>query len=183
MSSGPLATSQTGTVGEELRAELEATRRAYHDLLSSLSVADWNRRSGNRAWTIGEVLFHMTLALRFLPAAVRLLRGRGWAPKLPASLFDWVNVVYTRLGARRLSLQTVGERYDAAHDDVLRLLETIREDEWSLGREYPDWDPQLSGHVTLETLFRYPAIHFATHAEEIRSGLASRSGDGDEHGV
>jgi hypothetical protein len=38
----------------------------------------------------------------------------------------------------------------------------------------PDWDALLSGRVTrvmIERLFHYPAIHFKSHAEQIRQGL------------
>jgi len=170
-------------IRDGVRAELEATRTAYHALLGSISVADWRKTSGNPAWTIGEVLFHMTLALRLLPSDVRLIRGSGWAPKLPASLFNWLNVAFTRWGARKLTQETVAEKYDEAHDKVLCVLETILDDEWEKGAEYPSWDPLLSGHVTLERLFHYPAIHFQSHAQQVRSGLVRDSAGEEERGV
>ena len=43
-----------GSPREEIRAELEATREAYHALLESLSEEDWKRASGNPAWTVGR---------------------------------------------------------------------------------------------------------------------------------
>ena len=177
-------------VGQQLRADLEATRAAYHQLVRELSAEDWRRQSGNLAWTIGEVLYHMTLALRLLPGDVRLIRGKGWTPKLPAQLFNWLNVLFTRLGARTVTLQTVGQKYDAAHATVLELLATVQDDEWERGAEYPDWDPLLSGFVALSRLFGYPTIHFEAHAEQIRQGLehsGSRieltSVEGATHGV
>jgi hypothetical protein len=59
-----------------------------------------------------------------------------------------------------------------AHANALAALETIRDGEWGLGREYPDWDPMLSGYVTLERLFRYLKLHFEVHQEQVRQGLA-----------
>ena len=162
-----------GVLREEIRAELEATRQAYHGLLGSLSDEDWPKPSGNPAWTVGQLTVHMTFAPRMLPADVGLIRRGGWMPKLPAFLFNWSNVLMTRWSARKESVRTVGALYDAAHDNALRVLETIQDEEWSLGREYPDWDPMLSGYVTLERLFRYLAIHFKVHEEQVRQGLAA----------
>lgn len=159
------------TMREEIRTELEATRVAFHKLLDSLSDEDWHKRSGNPAWTIGEVLFHMTLAPRLLPNDVRLIRGGRSAPKLPAFLFHRLNIIVTRVGARKLTRQVVGEKYDAAHEGVLEVLETVEAGEWSKGVEYPEWDPLLSGNVTMERLFRYLALHFEVHAEQIRQGM------------
>lgn len=164
--------SEGGSLSEEIRAELDATRQAYRGLLASLSDEDWPKPSGNPAWTVGQLMVHMTFAPRMLSADVKLIRRGGWMPKLPAFLFNWSNVLMTRWSARKESVHTVGALYDAAHDNALRVLETIQDEEWSLGREYPDWDPMLSGYVTLERLFRYLAIHFKAHEEQVRQGLA-----------
>jgi hypothetical protein len=161
-----------GAIRDEIRAELEATRTAFHTLLESLSDEEWGQLSGNPAWTVGEVMYHMTLAPRFLPEDVRLIRRLGWAPKLPGGLFNALMALLTRLGARNCTPQDVAERYDAAHARMLGVLQTIRDDEWSKGMDYPDWDPLLSGYVTLERLFHYPALHFQAHAEEVRQRLA-----------
>jgi len=163
---------EAASLREEIREELEATRQAYHALLESLAEEDWKKPSGNPAWTVGQVMVHMTFAPRMLPADVGMIRSGGWMPKLPAFLFNWANVLMTRWAARNQSAQSVGALYDAAHDRVLALLDTIQDDEWILGREYPDWDPMLSGTVTIERLFRYLNEHFEVHAEQVRQGLA-----------
>ena len=161
-----------GSPREEIRAELEATREAYRALLDSLSEEDWKKASGNPAWTVGQVLVHMTFAPRMLPADVGMIRRGGWMPRLPAFLFNWSNVLMTRWMARKETIHTVGALYDAAHASALAVLDTIQDDEWELGREYPDWDPMLSGYVTLERLFRYLKLHFEVHREQVRQGLA-----------
>jgi hypothetical protein len=156
---------------EVIRADLEATRDSYHELLDSLSDKDWQRRSGNQAWTIGQVMYHMTVAPRMLPADVRMIRKGGRAPKFLAALFDWLNIILTRWGARKHTRQTIGDAYDVAHAAALEALDTIREDEWDNGVEYPDWDPLLSGFVTIERLLRYLILHFEVHAKQVRQGL------------
>ena len=159
-------------VRKEIREELEATRQAYHALLGSLSEEDWGRASGNPAWTVGQLMVHMTFAPRMLPADAKLIRRGGWMPRLPSFLFNWSNVLMTRWTARKETIHTVGGLYDAAHANALGVLETIQDEEWGLGREYPDWDPMLSGYVTLERLFRYLTLHFEAHQEQVRQGLA-----------
>ncbi len=166
------APAQAETLRQEIRTELETTRQAYHALLDLLTEEDWDRSSGNPAWTVGQVMVHMTFAPRMLPADVGLIRRGGWMPKLPAFLFNWSNALMTRWAARNQSTRSVGALYDAAHSRALDLLETIQQDEWSLGREYPDWDPMLSGTVTIKRLFHYLADHFEVHAEQVRQGLA-----------
>lgn len=164
-------TSDSRSLNEEIREELEDTRQAYHGLLDSLSDEDWKKASGNPAWTVGQLMVHMTFAPRMLPADVGLIRRGGWMPRLPALLFNWSNVLMTRWSARKESVLTVGALYDAAHQKALAVLDTIQEEEWHLGKEYPDWDPMLSGYVTLERLFRYLTLHFEVHAEQVRQGL------------
>ncbi|MGD9404610.1 MAG: DinB family protein [Anaerolineae bacterium] len=166
---------EAGSLREEIREELEATRMAYHALLESLPEKDWKKPSGNPAWTVGQLMVHMTFAPRMLPADVGMIRSGGWMPKLPAFLFNWANVLMTRWAARNQSAESVGALYDVAHDRVLALLDTIQDDEWGLGREYPDWDPMLSGMVTIERLFRYLADHYKVHAEQVRQGLAGEA--------
>jgi hypothetical protein len=129
------------------------------------------------------VLFHITLALRLLPSDVRMIRGSGWAPKLPAALFNWLKDAYTRWGARRLNLETVDAWYDEARDKVLALVETMEDGEWEKGAEYPDGDPLLSGYVSLERLLRHPALPFRSHAVEIRSDMVRGSAGGGAHGI
>ena len=172
--------SEGVTLREEIRAELEATRQAYHALLGSLSGEDWKKPSGNPAWTVGQLMVHITFAPRMLPADVKLIRRGGWMPNLPALLFNWSNVLMTRWAARKESVHTVGALYDAAHSNALGVLETIQDEEWSLGREYPDWDPMLSGHVTLEQLFRYLTLHFEVHQEQVSQGLAGAAPKSDK---
>lgn len=166
--------STTGPVaglGQEIRAELEATREAYHTLLSALTDEDWPRPSGNEAWTVGQLMYHMTIAPRMLPTDVRIIRRGGRAPRVPAFLFNGLNVLMTRWGARKWTRLTVGQAYDEAHAATLAVLETIQDDEWARGVEYPDWDPMLSGFVTIERLFRYLPLHFEAHAGQVRQGL------------
>lgn len=160
------------TIRESLREELEATRQAFHEFAASISDDDWQKPSVNPAWNVGALVYHMTVALQFMPEDVRVIRHFRRMPRPPAFLFHRFNEWYTRYMGKRYSPETVGEAYDRAHERVIALLDDIGDDEWERGLEYPGWDPMLSGFVSLETLFRYPRRHFEAHREDVRQSLA-----------
>jgi hypothetical protein len=164
---------------ESLEAEIEETRIRFHRLLASIPDSAFAKPSGNSAWTIGEVLYHMSLAPRFLVEDVRMISGQRWLYRLipllfPKSLFDWLNAKWTRFGARNLNRQFLLDEYDKAHHKTLAALRNTSEDELSKSLEYPDWDPLLSGSVTMERLFHYVKAHFDAHEQEIRIALEQK---------
>ena len=67
MDRNAIAPSGEALLYHALRAELEATRQAFRALLATLRPADWTRPSLNPAWTIGEVLWHITGYLFLIP--------------------------------------------------------------------------------------------------------------------
>jgi hypothetical protein len=158
----------------ELRREIEDTRAAFHDLLNAVPDVALSRRSDNPAWTIGAVLHHMSLAPRMMVADVSMITGQSKAyrivPKLvPRSLFDWVNKVYTRYGARNVSRQSLADEYDDATAKILRTLESVSDEDFLKSATYPGWDPLLSGDTTLVQLFHYVKAHFEIHQQQVRS--------------
>jgi hypothetical protein len=168
-------------IHEELRQEIEATREAYHQLLHSVPEAAFSLPSDNPAWTIGEVLFHMSLAPRFLTADLRLILGQAWILRLvelllPKSLFDRLSETFTRRWARGLSRDRLGQAYDKAHANALKALASLRAEDFQKSLRYPEYDPLLSGEVTVERLFRYIKLHFDAHAAQIRDRVASFDG-------
>jgi hypothetical protein len=56
----------------------------------------------------------------------------------------------------------------------LKALDEVEDSNFEKKLNYPDWDPLLSGEVTLERLFRYVKVHFDSHAAEIRKSLDLR---------
>lgn len=84
-----------------VQAELAAMRVTIQQLLARVSDADWRRRSANPSWTVGEVLTHLTWSLEHVPREVECARrGRGMY-NLPPILFGPLNMLATRLLARR----------------------------------------------------------------------------------
>lgn len=70
-----------------------------------------------------------------------------------------------------MSREFLALSYDRANESTDRALASIPEGDFNRGLDYPDWDPMLTGEVTLERLFRYLKLHFEHHAAEIRDQL------------
>lgn len=166
------------TKREMLLSEIEETRIRFHRLMNSIPDAAFAKPSGNAAWNIGEVLYHMSLAPRFLVEDVKMISGQRWLYRLvpvlfPKGLFDWLNAKLTSFGARNLTRQFLLDEYDKAHRKTLVALMKTGEDEFDKSLDYPDWDPLLSGTVTMERLFHYVKAHFDSHEEEIQRALGA----------
>jgi hypothetical protein len=164
---------------EFLRSELEATRSAFHALLDSLSDEDLRKRSGNPGWTNGELLSHIMLAFIFVHPLAWLIRFLGRLPMQYSSvfartlnwftsIFNWVNAVGARAGGAAYDRYRIGEKYDRAHQSTLKLLDSVKEDEWDLRIYYPtEWDDFYGETMTFEALFRYVKYHFELHRNQI----------------
>ncbi|MBE0688194.1 MAG: hypothetical protein IH585_19535 [Anaerolineaceae bacterium] len=118
----------------------------------------------------------MSIAPRMLGADVKMILYQNWVYKLipviiPKSFFDWVNKLQTKFAARKLTRAFLKNEYDQAHQAALKALEMVQESDFEKMVNYPDWDPLLSGEVTLERLFHYIKVHFDAHAEQIRLKL------------
>jgi hypothetical protein len=163
---------------EELRQEIDQTQVAFHQLLDSIPEEAFGLPSDNPAWTVGEVLYHMSVAPRFVGLDVKMIVRQNWiyhiiAVVVPKALFDGLNKKLTQFGARKLSRDFLSQEYDKAHKSALRALDSVSDPDFDKHLYYPDWDPLLSGDVTLERLFHYVKAHFDSHAGQIREIVES----------
>jgi uncharacterized protein (TIGR03083 family) len=164
---------EEGPMHQALRAELEATRQAFQAVLALLTPADWSRPSTNPAWTIGEVLWHITGYLFMIPEQLTWLRDRPLPAFTDASAdeLNRENVLHTRAGAQAQTLSSIAQAYEEGHAATLVALSSVRDDEWSIGVRMPEMGPTFTGEYrTIEALFRYHARHFAEHAAQIPPG-------------
>jgi hypothetical protein len=159
-----------GPLHDTLRAELEATRRAFHALLAALAPEDWDRPSLNEAWTTGEVLWHITCYLFMIPEQLAWLQA-GTFPDMTGESADELNsgnISQTRAGAQAHTFDTIARTYEDGHAITLAALARVRDDEWQRGVRLPDMGPTFTGEYrTIEALFRYHVRHFAEHAAQI----------------
>ena len=156
----PVIQSQPSADREVLRAEIEATRAAFHALLQSISDDRWRQKSPTSAWTVREVCEHLTWSLEQLPQEVASARrGQGmFNYPLPKRLVDALSYWLTRWSARHATRESISCRYDAAMAAVLRTLDEVQATDWPRGARFYG-----EGFYTVADLFHTPARHFAKH--------------------
>jgi deazaflavin-dependent oxidoreductase (nitroreductase family) len=156
-----------------IHQELEATRQAFHALISSLQSSDWDLPAATPGWTIGDSLYHLVLGLRVMAWEALFIRLGLWYPRPSPQLFNRLNPYFTHWLARRQNFETIGAQYEHAFAAVVNALESIRDDQWDQGIIYPGYAPAIfEGFVSLEDLFLSASQHFETHQEDIRQALA-----------
>jgi uncharacterized damage-inducible protein DinB len=160
-----------------LAAEPEATRQAFYAIVATLSPADWTRPSANPAWTIGEVLWHITGYLFLIPQQLIWLQT-GTFPDLAhqsAEDLNRGNVRQTRAEAQHQTVTSIIQAYEAGHAATLAALQSVRGDQWRIGVRMPDMGSSFTGEYrTIEALFRYHARHFAEHVAQIPTGIVAQ---------
>ena len=151
----------------EIRASLERSRLAFHELIGSLQEADLQvSRPGT--WSVGEAAIHVVASIEQTPALIRALRGGHDHLNLPLSVAEPIKRLYTWWAARGLTREVLLRRFDVAHRTVLALLDTLQADE--LGRGGHAYG---EGYWTVEHAFHHQRDHVEDHAQQIRRLLGS----------
>jgi hypothetical protein len=151
----------------ELRAEMERARTLYHELAALADRSNWTQKSGNPAWTVGQMLGHIVMIFSAVPMKLgRVRKGKG-IPKPPDFIFNPLNEISTRLGTRKYRPENVVEGYDRAHEAALAELEKVEPHEWPLGATF------FGEYQDVEEIFRYPCKHVAEHEHHIRDGVTA----------
>ncbi|MEW5940727.1 MAG: DinB family protein [Chloroflexota bacterium] len=159
---------------DELLSEIEETRERFLYFLESIPEAEYARPSDNPAWTVGDVLYHVTLgpwALAFeLWVFVHAHGLFQFAMKIfPSRLFNRVNAWFARKDARRLERAEMAKTYERGHARLRAVLEKVREKDLSKSVTYPaEFVSELAGEVNVERLVHYVTGHFELHAAQIQ---------------
>lgn len=166
-------------IKEELAGEMETTRRDFHHLLDSVPETSYNHPSLNPAWTIGDVLYHITLgpfALRFeiwMICRARWLFQRG-LNSVTAGIFNRANALFARR-PKQVTRQSLLKSYETGHAGLMSSLKRKEETDFTKSVTYPkSFVAELSGEVNVERLFRYTKGHFDVHAEQIHKALEEK---------
>jgi hypothetical protein len=169
---------------EELAQEMEGTRRDFHHLLDSVPEALYDHPSDNPAWTVGDVLYHITLGPPALRFEIWMIRRTGWLYQamlndLTSSIFNRVNASFARR-PKRITRHSLIGAYESGHKGMMSGLERIREDELRKSIIYPkSFIAELAGEVSIERLYRYVREHFEIHSEQILKALEEYNGQTD----
>ncbi len=161
---------------ERLRQEIETTRLAFHQMLDSIPEEDLSLPSGNPAWNVRQVLYHIAMIPGGINFEVTMIRKQvklyQLLPRLvPKSTFDWLNTHVTRLGARRMTRQRLVDVYDRSCQVALQSLASVSDADFEISLYYPLWDPLLTGDVTIAYLFGYIKRHYDSHTTQIEKAI------------
>jgi uncharacterized damage-inducible protein DinB len=170
---------------ETLRAEIESTRDDFLCLIESIPESMYEKHSGNPAWTVGDVLYHLSLGPRALTLEVNWLVR---APRLyqflldhfPLTLFNRVNAWFTSFGARKPTRTFLANKYEKAHTELMRVFEKTQETDYGKFAIYPAIEESITGRVSVEQLLRYVKHHYETHAAEIQAALKQNQAEAPE---
>ena len=159
-------------VKDDLAAELESTRQEFHRLVEVVPEEFYGHSSANPAWTIGDVLYHITLGPPAIRAEIWMIRHVSWLfsaflNKTTSRIFNWGNALFAR-HPKRITPEILIRNYERGHAGLLKSLGKMKEADLSKSVLYPDaFVSELAGVVTVERLFRYIKLHFEIHAGQI----------------
>jgi hypothetical protein len=162
---------------EDLSQEMETTRQNFHHLLDSVPEALYLHPSDNPAWTIGDVLYHISLGPPAIRVEIWMIRHTPWMFQAlndtTSKIFNWGNALFARQ-PKRITSQRVIKAYEAGHTGLMSSLRRVREEDWMKSVNYPEvFVSELAGIVTVERLFRYVTLHFDVHAKQIKTAIKS----------
>ena len=160
---------------QEIEQELEETQRRFIALVESIPESDYSLPTDNPAWTVGDILSHITvgpLALALEAWMIVHMRGLfqfGMA-HFPSRLFNRVNAWFGRRRGR-ISRQSLLKAYRKSHAVIRSRLRRTREEDLGQKVVYPpDFVSELAGEVTVERIFRYVTGHFDVHERQLKRG-------------
>ena len=163
---------------EELTRDLESTRQNFHHLLDSVPEALYVHPSENPAWTIGDVLYHITLGPIAIRFEIWMIRNTPWLfsfalNDLTSRIFNWGNALFARR-PKRITRQLLIKAYEGGHAGLISSLNRVRDADFGKSVNYPEaFVSELAGVVTIERLLRYVTLHFDVHANQIETALKS----------
>lgn len=158
----------------ELEQELDETHRRFMDLVESIPESDYSLPTDNPAWTVGDILFHITLGPRALALEVWMtIHATGLYNFLmrhfPSRFFNSVNAWFGSGRSKRVSRQGLLKAYGRAHAVIKYRLRRAQEEDLGKVAVYPpDYVSDLKGEVSVERLFRYVTGHFEEHERALR---------------
>jgi DinB family protein len=150
-----------------LRSELEATHAAFRELIAQLPDAKWNVKSGNAAFTCGQLAWHITSGVDFSAEIIEDAR-KGKQTSVPAFLMPLgykLNEIRIRRRSRAATRDSVLADYDREQARLLRLLDEVSDAELAIVKT------NFAITQSVREMFNVPIEHFAEHAPEIRKAL------------
>lgn len=155
-----------------LEKEIHQTREQFLTLINSIPEADYPLPTDNPAWSVGDLLYHITLGPRALSLEIWMtIHARGLfqltMKYFPSNLFNRLNAQFARRG-NRITRADLIKGYEAAHASVITSLKRTRVEDFQRSIIYPiELEPLLAGETSVEKLFHYVKNHFEAHRNSI----------------
>jgi DinB family protein len=150
-----------------IRSELEATHAAYRGLVGQISEAKWNAKSGNAAFTCGQLAWHIASGVDFAAGIVEDAR-KGKQTNVPSFLMPLgykINERRIRSRSRNATRESVLADYEREQARLLRQLDEVTDAELAIVKT------NFAIKQSVREMFNIPIEHFAEHAPEIRKVL------------
>jgi hypothetical protein len=150
-----------------LRRDLERTHAEFRELVGELDAAKWNAKSGNPGWTCGQLAWHIAEGVKFSHGTIESAR-KGKQTNPPSFLLPLAfkaNEFIVRRNSRKATPESVMTDFDDSLKKLLQLLESVRDDEFSITKT------NFGTTQTIEGMFRISIDHFAEHAPQVRAAL------------
>ena len=150
----------------QIRAQLLANRERYLQTLERITDEDFGRKSGNAAWTVGQLMSHLVWSFELLPQEVeKARRGKGMF-NYPRIIRDPANAFLGRRAGRGQTTETLRRRYEAATEAALTSLEGVPESDFGKGAKF--WG---EGFYDVAALFAAQAEHLDEHVPDIEKAI------------
>lgn len=153
--------------------EIRETREKFLALVDSIPEADYGLPTDNPAWTVGDILYHITLGPHALSFEIWMIIHARAVFQLgmnifPSKFFNKINARFARRG-NRINRQMLIKAYGAGHAGIRSRLRRTREEDMQKSVVYPaELEPMLAGECSVERLFHYMQDHFEAHARQLR---------------
>src|SRR5438270_5610803 len=163
-------TTAASTDRVSIRRDLAETHAAYVELVGQIGDAHWKQRSGNAAWTCGQLAWHIPTSMAFQIGQIGSAKKKGNGLNLPPFLMPVlykVSEMRVKVASRKATPASVLADFDAGMTRLLALLEAT--DDASLMTNAKS----LGETRTIAGMFQVPVEHFAEHAADVRKVLGN----------
>lgn len=150
-----------------IRSDLERTHSAYRELISQIPEDKWGVKSGNSAFTCGQLAWHIASGLDFSAGIIDAAR-KGKQTNVPSFLMPIgykLNEFRIRSRSKNATRESVLVDYDRDHARLLGLLDEVTDAQLAIVKT------NYGMTQSVRDMFQVPVDHFGEHAPEIRSSL------------
>ncbi len=150
-----------------IREQLEATHAAFRGLVPQITDEKWNAKSGNAAFTCGQLAWHIVSGVDFSAEIIENAR-KGKQTSVPSFLMPLgykINERRIRSRSKNATRDSVLADYEREQARLLRLLDEVTDSELAIVKT------NYAVTQSVREMFNVPIEHFAEHASEIRKAL------------